>query len=46
MGATLIVEEVAGPRKEATAMVEITVKGEALTLLFLVLALVRALRYR
>jgi len=28
------------------AMVEITVKGEALSLLFLVLALVRVLRYR
>lgn len=35
-----------GPRKEAMAMVGITVKGDALTLLFLVLALVKALRYR
>jgi len=34
------------PERRGKAMVEITVKGEALTILFLVPALVRALRYR
>lgn len=32
--------------KGGEAMVEITIKGEALTIVFIVLALVRALRYR
>ena len=46
LDATLKVEKAASPRKEGTAMVKLTLEGDALSMLFLVLALIRALRYR
>jgi len=42
----MVVDEGAGPGKGGLAMMEITIKGDALVLVFVVLALARALRYR